>query len=74
MTNLTTTEIAADFGTTPRELRKFLRADAKAQNAQTPGKGARYAIAKKDLRSLRTRFNAWNTPKADTAPATPESD
>ncbi len=65
MTNtLTAKEIAAKFSTDPRTLRKFLRSDAKANDTETPGKGARYAIAAKDLRSLKTRFNAWNATKA----------
>jgi len=70
MATLTTNEIAADLNTTPRTLRKFLRADAKAQGATTPGKGSRYAIEKRDMRALRTRFNKWvaaNEAKANDA-------
>lgn len=57
---LTTTDIAAEFNCTTRELRKFLRADARERNTETPGKGSRYSIPRKELRSLRTRFAKWN--------------
>jgi hypothetical protein len=53
---LNTTDIAAELGTDPRSLRKFLRADAKVNGTPTPGKGARYAIERKQLRSLKSRF------------------
>ena len=77
MATLTTTEIAAELDTTPRTLRKFLRADAKAQGNDTPGKGSRYAIEKKAMRSLKTRFNAWQAAQAakvaDEAPEVDET-
>lgn len=76
MATLTTTEIAADLDTTPRTLRKFLRADAKAQGNTTPGKGSRYAIEKRDMRALRSRFAKWvaaNEKANDDAPATDDA-
>ena len=61
MAQFSTAEVAAKFETTPRTLRKFLRADAKAQDAADalPGKGSRYAIEGKQLASLKKRFKAW---------------
>ena len=79
MATMTTTEIAADLDTTPRTLRKFLRADSKERGIATPGKGARYAIEKRDMRALRTRFAKWVEANAkaveatDDAPEAPEA-
>ena len=56
---LTAKEIAQRFDTDPRTLRKFLRADAKANSTETPGKGSRYAIEARQVKSLQRRFNAW---------------
>lgn len=69
MATMTTTEIAADLDTTPRTLRKFLRsADS---GFASVGKGSRYAIEKRDMRALRTRFAKWvaANEKATDAPA-----
>lgn len=59
MATLNTTELATEFETTPRELRKFLRSDAADHDAETPGKGARYSIERREVRSLKKRFDAW---------------
>lgn len=57
-----TADTAAKLDTTPRTLRKFLRSpegmDAKV------GKGARWSIAAKDVRSLQSRFNKWEAAQA----------
>jgi hypothetical protein len=53
----TVKEIAQDFETDPRTLRKFLR-DTLPLDEQ-PGKGSRYAIEAKQVRSLKTKFIAW---------------
>lgn len=52
----TTTTLAAEFDTTPRTLRKFLRSADMGV-----GKGARYSLptAKREVASLRKKFNAW---------------
>lgn len=63
MATMNTTEVAAEFDTTPRNLRKFLRSDA-GKN-ETVGKGARWNIEKKELRSLRTRFAKWEKANAE---------
>lgn len=59
MATLNTTEVATEFGTTARTLRKFLRSPQGADS--TVGKGARWSIEKRDLRSLRKRFQTWST-------------
>ena len=67
MAQFTTAEVADKFGTTPRTLRKFLRADARGRNAadSLPGKGSRYALEGKDLAPMRKRFNAWQVAQAE---------
>jgi hypothetical protein len=74
MKMMTTTELAADFDTTPRELRKFLRSDA--SGIESVGKGSRYSLpsTKREVASLRKRFDAWGAAKAQTEPEAPEGD
>jgi predicted transcriptional regulator len=66
MAQFTTAEVAEKFATTPRTLRKFLRADARANgNADAlPGKGSRYALEGKDLQPLKKRFAKWTEAEA----------
>lgn len=75
MATMTTTEIAAEFGTDPRTLRKFLRSDE--GKAMKVGKGSRWGIEKRELRALRSRFAKWDearkAPIADEAPESPET-
>lgn len=59
MTTLTAKEFAARVNSDGRTVRKFLRADAKANGTEAPGKGSRWTIEAKQVRSLTTRFNAW---------------
>ena len=75
MAQFSTAEVAAKFETTPRTLRKFLRADAKAQDAADalPGKGSRYAIEGKQLASLKKRFKAWQVDEAKARAARAEA-
>jgi predicted transcriptional regulator len=56
---MNTTEFAAELGTTPRNARKFLRSDARAQGKDIPGKGSRWTIEKKSLAGLKKRYAAW---------------
>lgn len=67
MAQFTTAEVAEKFGTTPKTLRKFLRADARANEAadSLPGKGSRYAIEGKALKGLQGRFNKWQAAEAE---------
>lgn len=66
MTTLTTAEVAAELDTTPRTLRKFLRADARTRDAADtlPGKGGRYAIEKKSIAPMKKRFAKWQEAEA----------
>lgn len=82
MATMNTTDAALALDTDPRTLRKFLRSpegfDSKV------GKGARWSIEKRDMRSLAKRFAKWDearkateTPEADITPTddnTPETD
>lgn len=67
MAQFTTAQVAEKFETTPRNLRKFLRADARTRDAADtlPGKGSRYAIEGKELASMRKRFTAWKAAEAE---------
>jgi hypothetical protein len=75
---MTTTEVAAEFGTDPKTLRKFLRSDA--SGIEKVGKGARYSLpsSKRELTALRKRYAKWDeartAPNTDEAPTAPESD
>lgn len=71
---MTTTELATDFNTTPRTLRKFLRSDA--SGVEGVGKGSRYALpsSKREVASLRKKFDAWNAPKVDDSTDAPATD
>jgi predicted transcriptional regulator len=60
---LTPKEIALDWGTTGKTLRKFLRSD-KALGSLAPGKGGRWAIPANSLKSARKRFDAWKQAQA----------
>jgi hypothetical protein len=62
MATLTVKEVAIKLDTDPRTLRKFLRSDA--STIDPVGKGARYAIEAKAVRSLTTRFKAWDAARA----------
>lgn len=65
----TTAEIASELNTTPRELRKFLRA-----SSQGVGKGSRYALPAnaRDLAKMRKNFASWvearDAAKSDNTP------
>lgn len=60
---LTPKEIALDWGTSGKTLRKFLRQDEKVK-ALAPGKGGRWAIPANSLKGLKTRFIAWKAAQA----------
>lgn len=66
MATLTVTEFASRIDTTPREARKFLRSVTPAD--EQPGKGGRWAIEAKAVRSLTSKFAKWAAERA----ATPE--
>ena len=56
----TTTTLAAEFDTTPRTLRKFLRSNE--SGIESVGKGSRYSLptAKREVNSLKKKFDAWS--------------
>lgn len=58
--SMTTTDLATEFETTPRTLRKFLRSDE--SGIESVGKGSRYALpsSKREVGALRKRFTAWD--------------
>jgi len=64
---MTPTEIAEEFGTTGREVRKFLRSRVAKENQ--PGKGGRWAIpaTAADLKKLRKAYDEWAAEKAQAA-------
>lgn len=57
---ITPKDLAVKFDSDARTVRKFLRSDAKQNGTETPGKGSRWAIEAKTVRSLQKRFDAWN--------------
>ena len=70
---MTTAQVADALETTPRTLRKFLRSDA--SGVEGVGKGSRYAIEAKQIRSLRSRFAKWTAAQAkDDAPEVDATD
>lgn len=77
MAQFTTAQVAEKLSTTPRNLRKFLRADAKNRDAvdTLPGKGSRYMIEGRDLAGLKKRFATWTeaqAPKVEAEAEAPE--
>lgn len=71
MTTITTTELADKLGTDGRTLRKFLRSE-NGLNTRV-GKGHRWSIEAKQVRSLTKRFTAWTAPKEDETDEVPDS-
>lgn len=59
MATITVSEFATELDTDPRTARKFLRSVTPADDQ--PGKGSRWAIEKRDIRSLRSKFTKWTT-------------
>lgn len=65
---LSTKELADELKTDARTLRKFLRAVTPKDDQ--PGKGSRWSIEKRQLRSLRKQFSEWQAAKETEAEAT----
>jgi hypothetical protein len=57
MATITATALAEELNTTGREVRKFLRSITPKEDQ--PGKGSTWAIEKKDIRSLRSKYTKW---------------
>lgn len=73
-TKLTAKELAVRLDTDPRTLRKFLRTHNRANGADTPGKGSRWEIEAKQVRSLKKAFIAWTDAKSAKVAASDISD
>ena len=69
---LTPKELAVEFDSDPRTVRKFLRACARAAEVETPGKGSRWSIEARDVRKLRKGFESWIATRTPVEDATPE--
>lgn len=66
---LTPAEFALEIGTDARTARKFLRSDAGM--GTKVGKGQRWAIEARQVRSLKTKFSKWD--EARNAAKVPET-
>lgn len=75
---MTTAALAEEIGTTPRELRKFLRSDS--SGVEKVGKGGRYSLpaTKRDIARFTKLYLAWddarNAANSDNADDAVESD
>jgi len=58
MATINVSESATIIEATPRDARKFLR--EVTPDEEQPGKGGRWAIEKRDIRSLRSKFAKWD--------------
>ena len=61
-TTITPAQLADELNTDPRTLRKFLRANARSNGVETPGKGSRWALdgSKRSIASYAKKFAAWD--------------
>lgn len=74
MATINIAELATTLDASPREVRKFLRTVTPAD--EQPGKGGRWAIEKREVRSLTKKFAAYReerTPTVDDASDAPEA-
>lgn len=62
MATITPTELATELNTDARTVRKFLRSITPRD--EQPGKGARWEIERKSVRSLRTKFAKFEEAQA----------
>lgn len=58
MATITVQDLAQELGTDARTTRKFLRSVTPKDDQ--PGKGSRWSIEKKEIRSLRKKFTAFS--------------
>lgn len=57
MATITVADLAGSLATDPRTCRKFLRSITPRD--EQPGKGGRWAIEKRDVRSLKSKFQKY---------------
>lgn len=62
-TLMTPADLATELGTDARTVRKFLRSITPRD--EQPGKGSRWNIEKKQLRSLRSQYAKWEKALAE---------
>lgn len=67
MAAITVSDLATELGTDPRTARKFLRSITPKE--EQPGKGARWSIEKREVRSLKSKFAAFQAAAAARAEA-----
>lgn len=67
MSNITTNELAAQLGTSPRETRKFLRSITPRD--EQPGKGSRWSIpgSKREVTKLQKQYGDWHRKQLEAA-------
>ena len=75
MATLNIQDLSAELGTSPRTARKFLRSVTPVE--EQPGKGKRWSIEKRQVRSLKKQFEQFesehtNKPADEDAPETSE--
>lgn len=62
MATITVSEFATELDTDARTARKFLRSVTDADSQ--PGKGGRWSIEKREVRSLKSKFAKWGADEA----------
>lgn len=62
---LSAKELAQEFETDGRTVRKYLRACTRAAGVANPGKGQRWEIERKDVKKLKAGFIRWNAERAE---------
>lgn len=67
-TTFSAKEVAQQFGTDARSLRKFLRSHLPTE--EQPGQGGRYSFTKGDVTKLKKAFEAWAEKSKRSAEAT----
>lgn len=63
MATITAAELAAELGTDSKTTRRFLRDHFEIE--AHPGKGKQWAIEKRDVRSLKSKFSKWEAAEAE---------
>lgn len=75
MATITVTDLATELNTDARTARKFLRSVTPSE--EQPGKGGRWQIEKRDIRSLRSKFSKFaeaETARKEAKVEAPEED
>jgi hypothetical protein len=66
-TQITTADLASELHTDPRTVRKFLREITPREDQ--PGKGSRWTLERRQLRSLKAQFVKFQSAQAEKAAA-----